>query len=121
LGQPESLVPWVLSDGPVFPRSPLDFDLEQVFDKSEMALDRKGGNKMGTMRILDSTGDTLVTWDVEDEAAIRQAEELFAQLTLERKIPFARSAGGSAEDAEQISAFDPSAEEIIWVRPISGG
>jgi hypothetical protein len=76
---------------------------------------------MGTMRILDSTGDTLVDWDVGDEAAVSQAEELFAQLTLERKIPFARSAGAPVEEAEQVKTFDPNAEEIIWVRPIVGG
>lgn len=76
---------------------------------------------MGKMRILDSTGDTLVDWDVDDEAAVRQAEELFAQLMLERKIPFARPAGAAAEEAEQIKTFDPSVEEIIWVRPIAGG
>jgi hypothetical protein len=76
---------------------------------------------VGKMRILDSTGDTLVTWDVDDESATRQAENLFAQLTLERKIPFARSAGASADEAEQIHSFDPNAEEIIWVRPITGG
>lgn len=76
---------------------------------------------MGMMRILDSTGDTIVAWDVEDEAAIRQAEELFDQLMRERKIPFARSAGLAAGQSEQIRAFDRNAEEIIWVRPIAGG
>ena len=76
---------------------------------------------MGTMRILDSSGDTVVTWDVDEEATIRRAEELFAQLTRERKIPFARSSGASAEEAEQIRTFDPNAEEIIWVRPVAGG
>jgi hypothetical protein len=76
---------------------------------------------MGTMRILDSTGDTLVSWDVEDHPTVRQAEELFARLTAERKIPFARPAGAPAEEAERISTFDPAAEEIVWVRPIAGG
>ena len=29
--------------------------------------------------------------------------------------------GAPASEAERIHAFDPSAEEIIWVRPIQGG
>jgi hypothetical protein len=76
---------------------------------------------MGTMRILDSTGDTAVSWEVTDEAAVREAEDLFARLESERRIPFARTAGAPARDAEQIKSFDPSLEEIIWVRPIAGG
>ena len=76
---------------------------------------------MGAMRILDATGDTLVTWEVGDELAVRQAADLFAQLARERKIPFARASGAPAESAEQINVFDPNAEEIIWIRPIAGG
>ena len=76
---------------------------------------------MGTMRILDSTGDTLVDWDVDDNATVREAEEVFARLTAERRIPFARPAGAPADDAERITAFDPELEEIIWVRPVAGG
>ncbi len=76
---------------------------------------------MGTMRILDSTGDTLVSWEIDDETAVREAEELFCRLEAERRIPFARPAGAAARDAEQIRAFDPDLEEIIWVRPIAGG
>lgn len=76
---------------------------------------------MGVMRVLDSTGDTTVAWEIDDQAAVKQAEELFARLAAERKIPFARAAGAPAEEAERIKAFDPSAEEIIWVRPITGG
>ena len=76
---------------------------------------------MGMMRILDETGDTTITWAVDDPATIAEAEVLFARLVRERKIPFARAAGSPAGDAERISAFDPSAEEIVWVRPIAGG
>ncbi len=76
---------------------------------------------MGTMRLLDGTGDTLVDWDVEDAAAVREAEALFARLATERRIPFARRAGAAAADAERIDRFEPDAEEIIWVRPVAGG
>ncbi len=76
---------------------------------------------MGMMRILDETGDTTITWAVDDPATIAEAEALFARLAGERKIPFARAAGTPAAEAEKIFAFDPHAEEIVWVRPVAGG
>jgi hypothetical protein len=76
---------------------------------------------MGTMRILDHSGDTAVTWDLGDETTVRAAEELFERLTAESKMAFARPPGTPADEAERIKRFDPTAEEIIWVRPIQGG
>lgn len=76
---------------------------------------------MGIMRVLDRSGDTTLTWELEDQASTRRAEELFAQLEAERKIPFARTAGAPASEAERITAFDPTFEEIVWVRPVAGG
>jgi hypothetical protein len=76
---------------------------------------------MGTMRILDHSGDTAVAWDLDDEATVRAAEELFARLSAECKMAFARPPGAPAEEAERIRRFDPAAEEIIWVRPVQGG
>jgi hypothetical protein len=76
---------------------------------------------MGVNRILDQSGDTTVAWDLTDEESVARAEELFASLSKERKIPFARNPGVHADEAVQIREFDPNAEEIIWVRPIAGG
>ena len=76
---------------------------------------------MGLMRILDETGDTTITWAVDDPATIAEAERVFDRLVAEAKIPFARPAGSPAGEAEKISAFDPNAEEIVWVRPVAGG
>jgi len=76
---------------------------------------------MGQMRILDRTGDTTVAWAVDDPASVAEAEALFARLLGERKIPFARAPGTPADAAERIRTFDPSAEEIVWVRPVAGG
>ena len=76
---------------------------------------------MGTMRILDHTGDTAVTWDLDDEAAVRAAAEIFEREAAASKMAFARPAGAPVEQAERIKRFDPAAEEIIWVRPIQGG
>jgi hypothetical protein len=76
---------------------------------------------MGTMRILDHTGDTCIAWSLDDPASLAEAEALFARLHQERKIPFARAVGAPAGDAERVQRFDPSAEEIVWVRPVQGG
>jgi hypothetical protein len=76
---------------------------------------------MGIMRILDHSGDTAVTWNLDDETTVLVAEELFERLMAESKMAFARSTGAPADEAERIRRFDPAAEEIIWVRPIQGG
>ena len=76
---------------------------------------------MGTMRILDPTGDTAIEWKVDDPASVAEADALFARLTAERKLAFARAAGAPAAEAELIRRFDPTAEEIVWVRPVAGG
>ncbi len=77
---------------------------------------------MGTIRILNSSGDTCVDWDLADHETVGAAEQLFERLVVaEKKIPFARPVGAPADDAVQIKAFDPHAGEIIFVRPITGG
>jgi hypothetical protein len=76
---------------------------------------------MGVMRIVDSTGDSVVTWAIDDPLSVTEAQAVFNRLAGERKMPFARVAGAAASDAERITAFDPAVEEIVWVRPIAGG
>ena len=77
---------------------------------------------MGTLRILNSSGDTCVDWDLADHETVRAAEQLFERLlVIEKKIPFSRAVGAPADDAVQIDRFDPQAQEIIFVRPITGG
>lgn len=77
---------------------------------------------MGKLRVLDATGDTVVAWAPEDAEAVDQARAIFDRLVVgERRLAFAREEGAPSEDATQIRAFDPLAEEIIMVRPIQGG
>jgi hypothetical protein len=79
------------------------------------------GWDVGKMRILDSTGDTVVEWDASSEPLTRRAEAIFKRQSLSCQMAFARHSGGTAEEVERIRSFDPTAEEIIWVRPIQGG
>lgn len=93
-----------------------------MFVSEGHARELKGGMTMGTMRVLDSTGDTAVAWDIDDEEAVREAEAHFRRLLDdERRMAFARPAGASVDQAELIRTFDPTAEEILMVRPIQGG
>ncbi|MFN8103958.1 MAG: hypothetical protein U0U69_05820 [Acidimicrobiia bacterium] len=77
---------------------------------------------MGVMRILGPEGDTAVAWDEAEAASIDETTALFRQLLeVDGFVPFARDEGAPAAEARQIDAFDPAAEEIIWIRPITGG
>lgn len=76
---------------------------------------------MGTMRIIDETGDTTVVWTEGDADSVIRAEGAFNRLRDKRHLAFARAPGAPAEEAERVYAFDPVAEEIVWARPITGG
>jgi hypothetical protein len=76
---------------------------------------------MGIMRILDETGDTMVTWSLEDAATLQRAEALFGSELAKGKLAFAVPKGGRDHDAERIRQFDPMANEIVWVRSVAGG
>lgn len=77
---------------------------------------------MGKLRVLDSSGDTVVDWAAEDTDSVKEVEAMFRRLVFTtRRMAFARPAGAPAEAAEQVRTFDPAAEEILVVRPIQGG
>lgn len=77
---------------------------------------------MPAMRILDSSGDTVVTWDRHDATSVEHARRVFCQLHAERRLAFAVPTGGTARDTEPVREFDPDLEgEIVWVRPVQGG
>ncbi len=76
---------------------------------------------MGTMRILDETGDTMVTWTLEDTEALERATKVFEAEVTKGSLAFSIPPGGRDRDAERITRFDPGADEIVWVRPVAGG
>ena len=81
---------------------------------------------MSTMRILSHHGDEAHSWnatlaaagDPEAQAAVREAERIFAD---------ARARGGTAfrlapgQPAERLESFAPEAEQIVIVPRVSGG
>ena len=77
---------------------------------------------MGVLRILDATGDTVVTWSVDEPASVDGAAAAFDhQLTRRHRVPFARRHGEAANRARPIATFDPTVEEIIFAAPVTGG
>ncbi len=74
---------------------------------------------MGVMRILNSSGDTEVSWDLSDDEALANAARLFDELVSEGKLAFERN--GSQTATTRVTEFHPDADEIIWVRPLQGG
>lgn len=77
---------------------------------------------MGLLRIMDQTGDTVIPWDIDDDTSLQAAEAEFThQLTRRHRVPFARRCGEPANQATPITAFDPTAEEILFAAPVMGG
>ena len=85
---------------------------------------RETGRKeivVGTMRILDETGDTMVTWSLDDTQTLERATKLFDAERAKGSLAFSIPPGGRDRDAERITRFDPGADEIVWVRQVAGG
>ncbi len=77
---------------------------------------------MGILRILDQTGDTAVEWRADDDVSVEHVRAEFDRLVRgERWYAFARDAGAPADAATLVRDFDPSAEEIVLTRPLTGG
>lgn len=74
---------------------------------------------IGTMRVMDGSGDTKLIWDSDKQVEIDNAKETFKKLTQKGYKGFRVKKGG--EQGEPISEFDQYAEKIILVAPISGG
>lgn len=77
---------------------------------------------MPSLRILDSSGDTVIEWSRSDEASVTRARQVFCQMHAERRLAFRVPPGSKAADTEPVSAFDPSIDDdIIMVRASVGG
>ncbi len=77
---------------------------------------------MPILRILDSSGDTVVEWNRSDDESIRRARQVFCQMHAERRLAFRVPAGSTAAESSPIREFDPSIDDdIIVVRATAGG
>ncbi len=81
---------------------------------------------MSVLRVLSRSGDDRYTWvrsaaavgDAEAEAAVHEAERIFAEQRA-RGATAVRMAPG--KPAERIETFDPEAEEIVMIPRVIGG
>ena len=81
---------------------------------------------MSMLRVLSRSGDDCYTWTRasattatdESDAAVREAERIFAEQR-SRGATAVRKAPGKA--AERIDTFDPEAEEIVMIPRVIGG
>jgi hypothetical protein len=81
---------------------------------------------MGMLRIISKRGDERLLWnqqdalggDAEAQAAIAEAERIFARERARGATAFRIEAG---KPAERLKQFDPQAEQIIMVPRVVGG
>jgi hypothetical protein len=69
------------------------------------------------VRILDQSGDTKITYDPADAAAVAGIERRFARLMEHNFVAF----DVSTSPGRVITAFDPEATEIIVSPRFAGG
>jgi hypothetical protein len=82
--------------------------------------------RLAVLRILNGSGDTSITWDPERlsasdpeaEAAVQEAERLFAQARANGAVAFRINAD---QPATRLNEFDPTADEILIVPAMVGG
>lgn len=73
------------------------------------------------MQVLDHTGHTTVTWsDAEVDEKFAEITALFDQRTKHDGY-MAYKTDANGENAEQIKAFDKTAEKIVLTPPLVGG
>ena len=81
---------------------------------------------MGMLRVISKRGDDRVQWneqdalagDAEANAAIREAERIFARERARGATAYRLEEGKPVERLEQ---FDPKASQIIMVPRVAGG
>jgi hypothetical protein len=73
---------------------------------------------MATQIVMDRTGDTRHTFDVNDRAAVERAERRFMELTGAGFTAAVRTGPG---EQRVIRGFDPTAEETLFYPRLVGG
>ena len=73
---------------------------------------------MGEIRQLATVGDLKISWNSENEKEVTVARETFDKRIREGWSAFREKMGIKGD---KIKMFDPDAERIILIPPISGG
>ena len=70
-------------------------------------------------RILDTTGDTRIIWDPDNEHEVSNARRTFDDLIKKGFRAFSVTKKGDKD--VQVKTFDPSAEKLIMQPAMQGG
>jgi len=73
-----------------------------------------------TIRRLDSSGDTAVSFESTDARAAAEARALFDRLKGEGRVPFAVNRAGGAPDLKLASFDDTEAQTVFIPRIVAG-
>ena len=73
---------------------------------------------MSELRILGKGGDMRISWNSENEIEVAAAKETFEKMIKQGWSAFKEKIGIKGE---KIKTFDPDAERIVLIPPISGG
>ncbi len=81
---------------------------------------------MATFRVLNGSGDRRISWSIhsllrgqsEAQAAVREAERIFARERARGAVAFRVQPG---RPAERLEVFDPLADETVMIPPMVGG
>ena len=73
----------------------------------------------GELCIIDSTGDTKMIWNPNNDAETEAARATFTSLKKKGYIGYSVKPDG--EKGTVLSDFDPNAEKIIMAPPMRGG
>lgn len=69
--------------------------------------------------VTDMTGHTTYSFDLDNDVQVKEAMDRFTMLVgEEKKVAGVRGADG---DFVRVSAFDPTAEETLFLSPMQGG
>jgi hypothetical protein len=75
---------------------------------------------MGSMQVLDRTGDTKVIWDKNNPDEVENARRTFDELKAKGFLAYSVK-GRDGEKGELLRTFDPDAERLIMSPPLVGG
>lgn len=77
---------------------------------------------VGQLHIFDPRkGHATVTWDIEAEEAVKEAERIFNEKMSEPTQRYAYKVPQGGGTAERVREFDPTAKEIYIIAPMVGG
>lgn len=74
---------------------------------------------MGELAIIDTSGDTKLYWDIDNEIEISAAKKTFKRLKKQGYIAYVLEKFNRKGDI--LHTFDPSAGRIIMVPGVEGG